>query len=212
MNRLLVAAAGICLLFSLSVRAQSVAPDSPTTAPQEISPEKRALAKELSEVMGLKKQGKDLLTTVETEMSKEMLELTWTSLSAMPEMKALTQAEQDDLQRQMRENADKVNAQMIDAINRKIDYGQMLEDVSTVVYAKYFNETQLKDLIAFYQSDTGKRNLEVMPQLMADSMSEASRRLTPVLNDIVRDIADADTKKYRDQVTAMAKAHHRQTP
>ncbi len=211
MKKLIFAAATIVFLFSFSVSAQSTTPAPPTTQPQEISPEKRALAKELVDAMGMKKQAGEMLTAMETELSKEMVETTWQTISAMPEMKVLTEAERQDLQKQIAEISVTQFHRMVEAITKKIDYGQVLEDVSIVVYTKYFNEKELKDLIAFYKSDTGQKSIELTPKMLADSMSEASKALMPVLNEVTRDIAADDTNKLRDKVTAMAKAHHRQT-
>jgi hypothetical protein len=212
MNRLLVvAAATICLGLSFAVKAQTGAPGAQTTQPPQSSPEKQALVKELSEAMGVKKQAAEMFTTIEKEMSRKVVELTWESLSAMPEMKSLTDAERQELKQKLDDDSAKQYQQMIDAITRKVDLGQLLEEVSMVVYSKNFNEKELRDLIAFYKSDTGRRSMELASKLMVDSMSETTDRLMPIMNDVMRDIANAGTNKYRDQVTTMARAHHRQT-
>jgi len=213
MNRLTIVAATLIFLCSSTLIAQSQAP-APVPQPSEpqgISAEKRALAKELSEEMGLKNKASELLATLDKEMSKEVIEMSWQMLSAMPEMKTLTDAEREELHKQLREDSAKSYTRFTEALNRRIDYGQLIEDVSVTVYAKYFTDKELKDLIAFYGSDTGKRSMEVMPSLMADSMSEASRQLTPIMTDVMRDLATDDTTRFRDRVTAMAKAHHGQT-
>ncbi len=38
------------------------------------------------------------------------------------------------------------------------------------IYDKYFTETELKELIAFYRSTTGRKLIKVMPMIMEDSM------------------------------------------
>lgn len=208
MNRLLVAAATVCFVFSLTVNAQTSATAAP--AP-EISPEKRALAKELSEAMGMKQQASELLTAMENELSKQMVEITWQALSAMPEMKVLTESERQDLQTQLREDSARQTTRVLGAITKRVDYGQLLEDVTIAIYSKYYNEKELKDLISFYKSDTGRRSIELAPKLIAESMSEAGNRLMPVMEDVMRDVAADDTNKFRDRVAELAKAHHRQT-
>lgn len=211
MNKLLVAAATVCFVFSLTVSAQTSAAAPQSTQPQEISPEKRALLKELFEAVGTKKQATEILNALEAEMSKQMVEMSWEKLSDMPQMKVLTDAERQELKRQLSESSARQYTRMMESLTHRIDYGQLIEDVSTVVYAKYFNEKELKDLLAFYKSDTGQHSLQIMPHLLTDSFAEISNRLTPVMNDVVREIAADDTNKLRDQVTALAKAHHRQT-
>ena len=39
------------------------------------------------------------------------------------------------------------------------------------IYDKYFNEAELKELIAFYKGETGRKLIKVMPLLMEDSMN-----------------------------------------
>ena len=39
------------------------------------------------------------------------------------------------------------------------------------IYDKYFNEGELKELIAFYKGETGRKLIKVMPLLMEDSMN-----------------------------------------
>lgn len=41
------------------------------------------------------------------------------------------------------------------------------------VYSKYYNEQDLTDLITFYSSPTGKKNLQITPKLLEDTMQEA---------------------------------------
>src|ERR1041385_1249125 len=172
MKKLSVAAAAICFVFSLTIHAQTSAPASPSSQQPEISPEKMALLKELNEATGVKKQAGDVLAVIMGELEKQTVEDTWALLSAMPEMKALTEAEREDLKQQLSDSSARQTKSVIDGMNHKIDYGQLIEDVQVVVYAKYFNEKELKDLLAFYKSDTGQRSMQLMPSLLADVMSE----------------------------------------
>jgi hypothetical protein len=52
------------------------------------------------------------------------------------------------------------------------------------VYAKYFTESELTDLIAFYRSPTGIKSLSVMPQMMTESMQKSAATLGPKLEAI----------------------------
>jgi hypothetical protein len=213
MTRVLTAAAAICFALSVAVHGQTstAAPQqNQSNQSQEISPEKRALVKELVDVLNVKKSAKDMLEVIEAQMQKQMVDTMWQTLSQMKEMKELTDEERQDLQDKIKENAQQGFKRFVDSLNKRVDFGQLTEDVSISVYAKYFTEKELKDLIVFYNSDTGKRSMEIAPSLMAESMSLTCERLEPVMNDIVRDIASDDTNKLRNEVTALAKSHHRQ--
>ena len=43
-------------------------------------------------------------------------------------------------------------------------------DLMVDLYARYFTEQEIRDLIDFYQTPTGQKSIAVMPALMQDSM------------------------------------------
>jgi len=56
------------------------------------------------------------------------------------------------------------------------------------VYAKYFNDDDLKNLMAFYSTPTGKKFNESMPQLSADLMGLGQRLAQEKLPDIFQEL------------------------
>ena len=45
-------------------------------------------------------------------------------------------------------------------------------NITRDAYARHFNDQQLRDLIAFYQTDTGKRLVELQPTITSESMRD----------------------------------------
>ena len=45
-------------------------------------------------------------------------------------------------------------------------------NITRDAYARYMNDQQLRDLITFYRSDTGKRLVEVQPVIAAESLKD----------------------------------------
>jgi len=212
MNRVLTVAAAICFAFSLAIQAQTptAATQQNQSNPQEISAQRRALAKELVDVIDVRKGAKDMFDVLEAELQKETIEMTWQALSQMKEMKDLTDIEQQEIRDKIKENSERGFKRFVESLNRRVDFGQLTEDVSINIYAKHFNEKELADLIAFYKSDTGKRSMELAPTLLGESMAQTNERLMPLMNDIMHDIAGDDATKFRGEVIALAKSHHRQ--
>lgn len=54
---------------------------------------------------------------------------------------------------------------------REIFVVEEIVDTIVPLYAKYYSESELKNLIVFYQSPTGKKVLEVTPQISHDAMN-----------------------------------------
>jgi hypothetical protein len=50
-----------------------------------------------------------------------------------------------------------------------------LLDLLTPVYDKYLSDEEIKGLIVFYQTPLGKKTLEVMPKVMAESQDEGRK-------------------------------------
>jgi uncharacterized protein len=58
---------------------------------------------------------------------------------------------------------------MADEVFRQMPYDEML-DATAQIYQKHFTSSDVKGLIAFYQSEVGKKFLAEMPSLMQESM------------------------------------------
>jgi len=56
------------------------------------------------------------------------------------------------------------------------------------IYDKYYNEADIKALIKFYQTDIGKKTIEVMPNLIRESMlmgQEWGQKMGPIIQERV---------------------------
>ena len=88
------------------------------------------------------------------------------------------------------------------------EWDLIITDISMPLYAKYFSEAELRDLIAFYRSSTGTRMLEVTPNLFAESMAKSEQVLGPMLEDIIHDISGDETKKLQKEIATLVESHH----
>src|SRR5258708_3130288 len=128
LNRALTVMAALCLCSSITVRSQVSTPaaqQGQATTTQEISPERKALAKEVVDGINVRKSAMDIFQVMQDQMQKQMIETTWKMLSQMKEMKDLTEAERQDLRDKIRENAERDNKRFLDRLNQRIDFPQM---------------------------------------------------------------------------------------
>jgi len=61
----------------------------------------------------------------------------------------------------------------------KLDLMKAFHEEQIRLYAKYFDEKELTDLVNFYSSPTGKKVVDVLPNLLRESMQMASEKLGP---------------------------------
>lgn len=152
---------------------------------QSVSSEKRALIKEFLDTTGSTKNAKTMIDSLLAEQEKLMPAIVWDAVAGMTEVKALTAREQLDLKNKLNQDSLRQSRRLRELFAEKIDIGKLIEDLSYNLYAKFFTEEELKDLLAFYRSPTGKKTIEVMPRLFAESMIQTAETIKPKLNEII---------------------------
>lgn len=79
--------------------------------------------------------------------------------------------------------------------SKKINFEELLRDAQVRIYAKYFTEAELADLVAFYASPVGKKTIEVMPRLMADGMREGAEKVGPKIQEVMAEVVEQQEHK-----------------
>jgi hypothetical protein len=62
-------------------------------------------------------------------------------------------------------------------VREKIDYGEWVRGVYEPLYAKYFTEAQLADLVAFYKTPTGQQMIKALPEIEREAMQTAGAQI-----------------------------------
>lgn len=71
--------------------------------------------------------------------------------------------------------------------------GEVMKDAPSV-YARNFTAPELRDMIAFYRTSTGKKALQVMPKVMADVSARLAPHVQAFRNDLNARIEAVMTK------------------
>ncbi len=155
---------------------QPIKPISPV-----ISSEKRALIKELLDITEANKNAQLIMdATVRSELPK----LVSAILKDVPSLGS----EQPEVQKQFSEIVSRMAIKYRDRVAQKIDVSQLIEQVSYPIYDKYFTDAELRDIIGFYKSATGKKAIGMMPQIFSDSISRTNEILLPKMTSIMSEI------------------------
>lgn len=86
-----------------------------------------------------------------------------------------------------------------------IDMNSLCERIYTEIYDKYFSEAQLKDLIAFYKSSTGKRYTEVQSQIATEAIQLTNKELETKLVEVSKKVMQELEQKAREGAAAAGK-------
>jgi len=95
-------------------------------------------------------------------------------------------AQQMEIQPSERDLFDRHTARIVAVMREEMSW-ERLKGPMTDLYLKHFSEKELADMIAFYESETGRSMVEKMPAVMADSMAVSQsmvREFLPRLQEI----------------------------
>jgi hypothetical protein len=160
---------------------QPVLPVKPVLKAPVISLEKRALIKELLEIT---EAGKNVNQMMDMMVHSELPKLVSNVLKNAP----FLDSDRPEIQKQFSEIVSRMAVKYRDRVVKKIDANQLIEQVSYPVYDKYFTEAELRDIIGFYKSSTGKKAIAMMPQILDDSMRLTNEILLPKMSSIMGEI------------------------
>jgi hypothetical protein len=139
-----VAVAGLCLTLASAGAAAAQAPNAGASPKPSLDPERVAIARQIFDQIGastLQSMSKSLISSMQSAMSKTV--------------------SGPDAQRQQA---------MMDAVSDSVTFIMPKAIDATVdAMAQNFDTSQLKDVLAFYQSPTGRVMISKMPLIMQQS-------------------------------------------
>jgi hypothetical protein len=158
---------------------------------QTITPEKRALIKELFEVSGLTEESVNsvidmMIAQNEKNLPNILAQTTSTNKTMTPEERA-------DLEKKFRESAARAYRELKETLAR-LNYTQAVEDATASTIDKHFTASELKEWIAFYKTPVGKKMVELMPVMMSESMAKINESVLVRLQAEINRIFDEEKK------------------
>jgi uncharacterized protein len=161
----------------------------PVTAQQTLTTAKRDLIREFLVVTESEANTNKLVVTYVEETSKQYPKIMEGVIDGDPD---LGPAQKNLIKAGLSERRAQFTKRFLELIQERINVGKIVEEISYILYDKHFTEAELKDLIAFYKTPTGKKSLSVMPQLLAESMQLSGEKLTPVLTPILLQVIEEE--------------------
>ena len=172
----------------------------PQIKANQISPEKRALISELLEVTEAKKNALAVFNAMLDENEKQMPDIVWQGLLNQKELQELDAEAKEALRKELLAESERMNKRIRELFSAGIDMARVIEDVSVDLYDKYFTEDEIKDLIVFYKSHTGKKTTEVLPKMFAESMTNTMDAVKPKVLEIVTQLVNEETARVKKEL------------
>lgn len=171
--------------IALKINAQEVRPKETTTT---ITPQKRLLIKELLTVTESDKNADQIFNLMLLQTEAEFPKIMSSIIGKNPAFSNLSQSEQSDLKKRISTSTQRMSKRYRELLTKRLNFASYVEDISYPLYDKYFTENEIKDMIAFYRTPTGKKSISVMPQLVAESMQRSSELLTPKILEVMDEV------------------------
>lgn len=173
---------------------------SGTSGSPTVSPEKRALISELLEVTEAGKNTVDSFNSLLDQNEKQAPDVVWQSLTGIKEVQELSANQQESLRKKLVDDSNRMNKRMRDLFLERIDFARLIDDLFYGLYNRYFTEAELKDLIAFYRSSTGRKTIQVGPKMFTELFASARGAITPNLIEISTILGNEEADRVRKEL------------
>jgi len=170
---------------------------SHASAQDKISASKRAVINELLEVTGAKENFAKVLDSV---FAMEEIQSSRSIESRINDDKSTSPEEKKELLQKAQASSDRIAKRFRDYFTTELNLQAGVEEISISLYDKYFTEDELRDLVAFYKSSTGKKAITVLPKLFSDSMTMVSEKYDSKIAEFVKRITAEEVVQLKKDI------------
>jgi Uncharacterized protein conserved in bacteria (DUF2059) len=198
-----VMALAFCFIIALPAHAQDT-----------LTPEKQALIKEFMKLQttstnyealmdqflgqGLKQSAPLISQALKDEILQAKLppseqKASSTRKSGVPP-RMLLEDEAKKVDSEADEATERILARVRAEFPKRVNFGELFDRVGVEIYAKHFNEEEIKELIILYKSPVAQKLLRLLPQITAEVIPKVQAWITPTLTQVMEE-AFAEEKK-----------------
>ena len=159
---------------------KDVTPSIPTVKPP--SPQKVALIQELLRITNQKESAEQQLEAMLANMEETLPQV----LAQI--MGNRTQLEGDDLLQKVTATTQRLVKRYRELLPTRINFGEVTAEISANLYAKYYTEQEIQDLIDFYKTPTGQKAIATLPQLTNEAFKQSNAILLPQITQLLQEI------------------------
>ncbi|NEP79375.1 MAG: DUF2059 domain-containing protein [Okeania sp. SIO3B3] len=152
---------------------------------QKISTKKQQLIDQYLKLIGGEKTFQEVIRAMLSQMEQQFSSIL---TSELVENQQLSPEERQQITNKFNQEITSIVQKSNRMFLERISYQQIVEEVYYPIYDKYFTEEDLQALIEFYQTPTGRKTIELMPQLFQESMQRTAQVLNPKIKGIMQEI------------------------
>lgn len=174
---------------------------SALSAQETLSAEKKQLIGEIIVLTKADRQMTDMMNLMMISFENSFQD----SIKSTIGKTEMSAAQKDELEKRLISDQSRFISRFRERFQKEISPQQYLEETMYPLYGKFFSVAELTDLVGFYKSPTGKKLIEQLPQLMAESFKVSQEKFVPRLRKITEEIIEEQMKTYSSDPPPPAK-------
>ena len=148
-------------------------------------PQKQTLLKELITAMDLKGITEKSMEAQFAQMESSFPQM---MIASYPNIAELPKEAQESFQKKTVASGIRAMKRMQELYAQKIDFGTIVEQIYLPIYDKHFSTEELKDLLKFYGSPTGKKFVANTPLFTQEALQKSNEVLVPRVIEILNQV------------------------
>lgn len=164
----------------------------PALAQQASAPDKKSLITQFRLLTSANNVRMRMNFTVE-DIQKELIDL-------VEKDDELSAPQKLELKKSALEGGARLDKQVKDFFSDQVKMAPISEEVIFQIYDRTFSESELRELVAFYQTTAGKKALEFLPSLSSQYQKAISEVLLPLLQNFIRPKIKSETEQLKQKV------------
>lgn len=150
----------------------------------QISQTKRQLIHELIQLSGGAQAFEQMTQVMLRQMQKSHGAMVQSVIASQPQLSPADKAKIKSHLGRFDRFSEKFSARF----PQRIKFSEIVETVYIPLYDKYFEEKDLREIVAFYKTPAGRKVVSVMPRLMQESMQASMPIIQPRVSALVQEI------------------------
>jgi uncharacterized protein len=180
----------IALAFCCAIALPAYAQSDPT-------PEKKALIKELLGLMNAGYNSEAVSSQIMEQLQAPVASMISDNMRGWIQAQKLAPAEQKRLQAEVAETVQRILTRVRAEFPKRVNYRELVENVISEIYDKYFTEAEVKDLIAFYKTSTAQKFIRLLPQFTAEMFPRLEKLIGPEMTKLINESFDDELMRLK---------------
>lgn len=189
-------------IFFLWLFVTALLQASGANAQNAISPRKRALIRELLEITNAVAMFDDLKLRFLKHAEQTYPQLL---LDSLEKAGLLNKIDREMLTAEFNQSFRRFSRKYNELMSKRVNAKKAVDQVSYPLYDKYYDEDDLRAIIEFYRTPTGRKVVMTLPELTQESVQRWSQLLNPVISDVIGIILEEEKKRVALEIAKREK-------